>query len=342
MSIAPFFKIYYHGLAFQMSSRKNTVVAKRKASTVSDGVIKKAKTASVVPDEEKYSIVDRKFYPPEMTNDRCHQYIENVLPRPIELLDNALKETASDRKKIKVKDAVVHWFKCDLRIQDNKALHLASEKAKSKNVPLICIFMVSPQDYQAHMTSPVRVDFILRTLQILKEDLARLDIPLHVETIEKRKKMPGRIFELCEEWGVGHLFANVEYEVDELRREAGMIREGVGKGIDITVVPDTCVVSPGELSTGTGRQYAVYSPWFRAWTAYLHAHPDQLDLYDKPAKEPIKRPYRLQAFIREPNPRCPGKQAPHGRGEEAFSEHVATRRTRSPRKITKVLEAEGK
>ena len=276
----------FHASATSSMPVKKVVVNGKRRATASPGpVSKRIKRASPIPDEEKYGIVDRKFYPPEMTNERCRQYNEDILPRPVELLDAALEETAPDRNRIQVKDAVVHWFKCDLRIQDNKSLHLASEKAKSKGVPLICIYMASPQDFQAHMTSPVRVDFILRTLQVVKEDLAKLDIPLYVETVEKRKKLPGRIFELCEEWGVSHLFANTEYEVDELRREAAMVREGVGKGIDVTVVPDTCVVSPGELSSGAGRQYAVYSPWFRSWIAYLHAHPKHLDLYDKPAKK---------------------------------------------------------
>ncbi|MCJ1476259.1 hypothetical protein MMC13_004925 [Lambiella insularis] len=247
---------------------------------------KKAKNEEDIPDTEKYGIVDRRYYPPEMANSRCKQYNEGVLPRPVDLLDAALEETKSDREHLEVKDAVIHWFKCDLRIMDNKALHLASRKAKAHGVPLICIYLVSPQDFEAHLTSPARVDFILRTLEVLKSDLAKLDIPLYVETVEKRKAIPGRIFELCEKWGVSHMFANTEYEVDELRREAQMVRKGIEKGIAFDVVPDTCVVAPGELASGQGKQYAVYSPWFRAWTAYLNSHPDQLDLYEPPSKNP--------------------------------------------------------
>lgn len=235
---------------------------------------------------EQYGIVDREFYPPEMTNERCQQYIDNDLIRPIEALNSARKDYATARTKIDVKDAVVHWYKCDLRTRDNRGLYLASEKAKSKGVPLICIYIISPQDFKAHMTSPVRVDFILRTLEVLKEDLGKLDIPLYVETVEKRKAIPRRIFELCEEWGANHLFANIEYEVDELRRDAAMVGEGLERGIAFEVVADTCVVAPGELSSGTGKQYAVYTPWFRAWIAYLHANPDQLNLYDPPSHNP--------------------------------------------------------
>ena len=273
-------------LQYNMSAKGS----KRKANGEAEAPHKKAKMD--VPafkdstNEEKYNIVDREFYPPEMTNARCLQYKNNELERPIETLERAQEETENQRDKIQVKDAIVHWFKTDLRTQDNKALHLAWEKAKSKGVPLICLHIISPQDFKAHMTSPVRVDFVLRTLEVLKEDLAKLDIPLYVETVEKRKTVPGRILELCEKWGASHLFTNVEYEVDELRREAKMSRMGVQKGVAFTVVPDTCVVAPGELKSQTGNQYAVYSPWFRAWIAYLHSHPKQLDLFEAPGKNP--------------------------------------------------------
>ena len=292
-----------------MPPKKTSNGNKRKAATTPDPPSKKVK--SDVPehdgalDSEMYGIVDREFYPPEMTNERCLQYNNNELPRPIEVLDAAEEETREERANVKVKDAVVHWFKCDLRTQDNKALHLASQKAKSKGVPLICIHIISPQDFKAHMTSAVRVDFALRSLEVLKEDLAQLDIPLYVETIQKRKEIPDRIIELCEKWGASHLFTNIEYEVDELRREALMIHKGMGKGMAVTAVPDTCIVAPGELSTGQAKQYAVYSPWFRAWVSYLHQHKDQLDLYDAPAKNPSSARKRYEELFDTAIPDAP-------------------------------------
>jgi deoxyribodipyrimidine photo-lyase len=283
----------------KMPPQKSAANGKRKASTPreSSASFKKAKLKDGSPDPlrephpgaqdaEENGIVLRKYYPREMSNARALAYKNNELVRPIELLDSALSETKAEREKVKVKDAVVHWFKCDLRTKDNKSLHLASEKAKEKGAPLIGLYIVSPQDFEAHLTAPVRVDFILRTLEVLKEDLAKLDIPLYVETIERRKAIPGRILELLEEWGSSHLFANVEYEVDELRREAKIVRACLEKGIAMDVVPDTCVVSPGELTSGAGKQYSVYSPWFRAWVAHLHSNVKMLDLFDGPSKNP--------------------------------------------------------
>nr|DAZ85337.1 TPA_exp: cryptochrome-1 [Monilinia laxa] len=235
---------------------------------------------------EENGIVLRKYYPHEMCNPRALAYNNNEIVRPIEVLRSALQETEEQRKKIEVGGCVVHWFKCDLRIQDNKALFLASEKAKEKGVPLVTLFVVSPQDWEAHLTAPVRVDFILRTLEVLKGDLAKLDIPLHVEVVDKRRDVLGRISTMLGEWGAKHLFANMEYEVDELRREAKMVRDFVESGVAVDVVHDTCVVSPGELVSGQGKPYAVYTPWFRSWVAYLHANGHLLDLFAAPGANP--------------------------------------------------------
>ena len=280
-----------------MPPRKAT--AKRKSASpleANDNQSKKTKTHKTasglrqphpLADEgERHGIILRKYYPPEMSNARARAYTAEEIPRPIEELYSALDDTSKERKAVKVKDSIVHWFKMDLRQSDNTALALANEKAKEAGIPLICLYIVSPQDFEAHLRSPVRVDFMLRTLNVLKEDLAKLDIPLYVETVEKRKKIPDRILELMEEWGANHLFANMEYEVDELRREARMVRDLSENGKSFEVVHDTCVVPPGELQNGSGKQYAVYTPWYRAWVAHIHDNLDFLELFDPPSKNP--------------------------------------------------------
>lgn len=236
---------------------------------------------------EEHGIVLRKFYPSEMNNARALAYNDNLLPRPIEQLQAAQRDTMAARRKAKVGDAVVHWFKMDLRMSDNTALTMASQKAKEAGVPLICMYLVSPEDWEAHLTGAIRVDFMLRTLADLRADLAKANIPLYMETVEKRKKIPARIAELMDEWGANHLFANMEYEVDELRREAKIVRLLADKGKAFEVVHDTCVVSPGKLKTGAGRQYAVYSPWYRSWMAHIHSN---LDLLEEHALLPFENP----------------------------------------------------
>lgn len=236
--------------------------------------------------QEELGIIQRTFYPPEISNERCAMYVNNELPRPIDALHATLRETAEVRLSIPSGKSVVHWFKRDLRIYDNKALSLASTKATELGVPLICLFIVSPQDYQAHLTSPARVDFELRTLKILMQDLGESNVPLFVPTVEKRKMIPGKILDWCQKWGAKHVFCNIEYEVDELRRETKLVKMCLEKDISFTAVHDDVVVPPGSLSTGTGRQFSVYSPWFRAWIAHLHKHPELLNAHYTPMQNP--------------------------------------------------------
>ncbi|GAB1201135.1 hypothetical protein APSETT444_010522 [Aspergillus pseudonomiae] len=235
---------------------------------------------------EEFGIVLRQFYPPEMSNERCQAYNDGTLERPMEALNRVCEETVDARLSIRPNAAVVHWFKSDLRLHDNRALRKAYEVAREHSIPLIALYILSPEDLTAHLSSPARVDLTLRTLEQLKRDLGELDIPLYMETQEKRRGIPRRIIDLCQEWGANHLFANIEYEVDELRREAKLVRLCVENGIAFDLLHDTCVVPPGLLSSQQGKQYAVYSPWFRAWQVFLMGNPDYLEVSEEPGANP--------------------------------------------------------
>ncbi|KAK4554135.1 DNA photolyase phr1 [Recurvomyces mirabilis] len=254
------------------------------------------KSQDQAQEEEQSGAIQRDFYPPEMSNERCKRYLNGDLPLPIDVLRKALAETKAQREQIQIGDAVVHWFKRDLRQTDNRALERASVKAKSQGVPL---------DYEAHVTSAARVDFELRTLEVLKEDLKEKGIPLYVTTIEQRKDVLGHILAKCEDWGAKHLFCNMEYEVDELRREAKLVKRGLEKGLAVEVLHDDVVVPPGVLKTGAGKHYSVYSPWFRAWTKHVHDHPHVLEPSKPPAPNPDVAIERFKGIISMPLPSAP-------------------------------------
>jgi deoxyribodipyrimidine photo-lyase len=240
--------------------------------------------------EERAGIVDRRYYPAEMSNERCAMYNDNAIPRPIELLQKTLQETKVVREEIRAGKAggdghaVVHWFKRDLRVRDNTGLSEASELAKERRVGVIGVWIMSPQDWEAHLVSPAKCDFELRSVEMLRNELDELDIPLYIETVPHRENVPKRLVELAQEWNVKNVFCNLEYEPDELRREARMVRLMLDKGINFDPQHDDCVVPPGDLKTGGGKQYAVYSPWFRQWVAHLHAHPHLLNERPMPTK----------------------------------------------------------
>jgi len=256
------------------------------------------------PEEDE--IVMRKYYPAEMSNERVEMYKSGQLQRPIDQLEQALSNTSTARSEIPVNNAVVHWFRGDLRASDNTALHMACERAKSKGVSLIALFLVSPQDYEAHIKSLARVDFILRTLEVLKEDLDNLHIPLWVEVVEDRKNTGKRVMELMEKWNASHIFGNMEYEVDELRRDARIVNMALQKNINFTAVHDSVIAPPGALLTkGTGKPFTVFTPWFKAWVAYLHENLKYLDILPPPTPNPKETRTYYKNLFGCPIPPCP-------------------------------------
>lgn len=60
--------------------------------------------------------------------------------------------------------------------------------------------------------------------------------------------------------GATSLFANIEYEVDELRRDTSVCKLSKADGIQATFVHDKCVLEPGVLATKQGKVYTVCLP----------------------------------------------------------------------------------
>lgn len=194
---------------------------------------------------------------------------------PVSLLQQAVREAKQESPS--GGDAAVYWMRMeDMRVDDNRAAAAASAFALKHNIPLIVIFIFSPQDYAAHDRGPRRIDFTLRNLDTLKEKLDRLNIPLYAISHSPRKTLPDKVIELMESWNAKALFANLEYEIDEARRDIKVISLAKEKGIFCDFHEDKLVVPPFKLSTQQGKQFAVFSPWCRAWKQYIDKHPECL------------------------------------------------------------------
>lgn len=232
------------------------------------------------------SLINRTFYPPEISNAHCAEYTSGARPTPHAALLRTLADTHSARAALPPGDAVVFWFRRDLRLGDNKALSLAAAHAKHHHLPLVALYLLCPEEKTAHLAAPARVDFDLRSARILQSDLAARDIPLVVRVVPRMRDVPAAALALARQARSARLYAGIELEVDELRRDARAVRLGLADNIAVHIVSDACVVDPAALRTQSGRPFSVYSPWFRAWVAHLHAHPGLLDEHPAPGPNP--------------------------------------------------------
>lgn len=73
---------------------------------------------------------------------------------------------------------------------------------------------------------------------------------MHIETVERRAEIPGEVIELMRNWNATELYANIEYEVDELARDEKLINAAEGSRLRVNFLHDQCVVEPGTIVSG--------------------------------------------------------------------------------------------
>lgn len=196
-------------------------------------------------------------------------------------LSEAMKDVI---KKPQKGECVTFWMRmADLRIKDNRGLAEASKQAQKDGIPLVVLFVVSRQDYIAHDRGARKIDFTLRNLASVKASLDILDIPLHTVSFPKRKSIPSDVLCLVDTWGCNRLYANIEYEVDELRRDIQLCNQGKKTGKQINLFHNKCVIEPNVIQTKNGKAYAVYSPYARQWVKVLN---DSITYYLEEAPTP--------------------------------------------------------
>jgi deoxyribodipyrimidine photo-lyase len=153
----------------------------------------------------------------------------------------------------------IHWFRRDLRVLDNSALHAASAAANQVLPVYIC------SDWKgSHLwTGPKRQAFLCRSLASLANNLETLGGRLVIRS--------GAAVEVLEqlivESGADAVFFN--RDPDPFGRAMELKVEAVAKrrGIACHGYHDVSLHAPGEVLTQDGRPYRVYTPYSRNWLA---------------------------------------------------------------------------
>jgi deoxyribodipyrimidine photo-lyase len=199
---------------------------------------------------------------------------------PYDQLEDLLEKS---KKNVSVRN-VLHWFRSkDIRQEDNKGLHAASQKVKEGKGSLITLYLFSPSDMEWHGTSAARSDFVLQSLRILKEQLEGKHIPLAIVTAENRGEKTKDVLDFVKKHDISHIYADMEYEVDELRRDIDLAKKLEDeKEISLEILHDQTVVIPGALTTGSGGPHKVFTPYHKVWLSETKQNPELLDTVPPP------------------------------------------------------------
>jgi deoxyribodipyrimidine photo-lyase len=265
------------------------------------------------PNPSHSKIMSKREQPehPETTHPTTKRAKEVDANTPYEQLTRLL----SDQGERKGVQNVLHWFRSkDLRIHDNRALHAASEFAKKSDKPLLCVYLNCPAEFRWHGTSPARTDFIFENLRLMQKGLVDLDIPIVFLEATERDEIVPTVSKFIRENNISHVFANYEYEVDELRRDIKFLREANSEsnGFQVSLHHDQTVIEPGTMLTGGGKPMKVFTPYHKAWLAEVQSDPSLLDTVPAPSRNSAPAKKAIQTHFNSPVPDPPKeKQFPN-------------------------------
>ncbi|WP_185267973.1 deoxyribodipyrimidine photo-lyase [Halopseudomonas xiamenensis] len=160
------------------------------------------------------------------------------------------------------------WFRNDLRVHDNTALTAALEQG-----PTLALFLLSPQQWQAHDEAPAKIDLRLRNLQALAGELQQLNVPLLIRTADSWAAAPAVLARLCHQYRITLVHANEEYGLDEAARDEAVARQVAEQGAGFRSHLDQLLLRPGSLLTRSGSYFKVFSQFRKACLQQLQLAP---------------------------------------------------------------------
>jgi deoxyribodipyrimidine photo-lyase len=160
------------------------------------------------------------------------------------------------------------WFRNDLRVADNTALHAASQAGDVR-----AVFIATPEQWRAHDMAPIQQSFIDQNLRQLCVALAKFGIVLDLITARDFVAVPAVLKKYCRQRGIDEVFCNREYPVNEQRRDAAVEEALRRESISFCSFDDQCIVAPGVLKNGSGRPYVVFTPFSKSWRMHCSMVP---------------------------------------------------------------------
>lgn len=168
-------------------------------------------------------------------------------------------------------DAILVWFRRDLRDSDHAALCEALRRGRR----VYCAFVFDREILDAlDQTSDRRVEFIRESLVELDAALRKRGGALLVRHGWAAKEIP----DLARELGVGAVFANRDYEPRAKQRDAVVGAALKADGVAFEFFKDQAVLDGDEVLSQAGRPYTVFTPYRNAWLKRLTEddwHPHQ-------------------------------------------------------------------
>ncbi|WP_371377987.1 deoxyribodipyrimidine photo-lyase [Thalassotalea aquiviva] len=184
------------------------------------------------------------------------------------------------------------WFRNDLRIHDNPAL-LHALKCRVK----FAVFFISKQQWQHHHMADIKIDFMLRHVELLKQQLASFNVELITPEVDDFNHQVEFLKSFCQQHQCTEIIANKELEWDENQRDKNLQQQG----LTFKYFESDVIVPKGKVLNKTGQMYKVFTPFKRAWLQYVIDHgfeyinKQALSAFD-PNNSPLAKAHNERSF----------------------------------------------
>ncbi len=171
-------------------------------------------------------------------------------------------------------DTVLLWFRQDLRIADNPALHAVGDRA------VLPVFVLD----DAQLPGAATRWWLHHSLVSLQASLQRLGAPLLLQRGRAAQLIPA----LARQVGAQEVLAGRMYEPAARQRDRAVHEALQADGRRLRLFTSSLLREPAKLMSGSGKPYAVYTPFARAVMALGEPNP------------PLPAPSRLRAASAAP------------------------------------------
>ena len=160
---------------------------------------------------------------------------------------------------------VIHWFRRDLRLTDNTALHHATQSADH----VIPVYLLSDWKQTHGWTGPARQQFLCGNLASLARNLETLGSRL----ILRCGPADAELERLIHETAASAVYFNRDYDPFGRAMEQRVRGVCARLGIECHDHKDSVLHEPDEVLTQTAQPYRVYTPYSRNWLSLPKAAP---------------------------------------------------------------------
>lgn len=163
----------------------------------------------------------------------------------------------------------IHWYRDDLRVEDNPGLIAACEHAEAPG-DVVGLYVLDEHTPGIRPLGGAAKWWLHHALESLHKDLQQLGIPLLIRAGDPQRILP----ELAEASGADRVHWSRRYGGPERELDAAIKADLPDKGVTVESFAATMLEEPWKLQTTTGGPYKVFTPFWKALSARDIAMPE--------------------------------------------------------------------